>query len=211
MKRGVLYHQEMYASLGNSMLEHFPNGGIRMADFGCGDLSSTAKLLSSQAFNGKINTLIGVDGAPDLLKTAQTNVQGLACTKNFLCGDMLGMCRKMKTGSLDVIFTSYALHHLQTFEKKDFVLECKRVLRPGGIFVMVDAVRTPGQSRDEWISTLEAEFRANQREGLEGVLEHMHTSDFPDTIETICAFVKDWQSVKVTVDKGYCACIVFVK
>ncbi len=211
---GALFHQEMYATFGAILNDHFPDQAFSIADFGCGDLRSTAKLLSAPVF--KIKNLIGVDGAADVLNLARANTAHLACEKTFMCEDMLSACAKLPDASLDVIFSSYALHHYSLAQKEAFLQNCQRVLRPDGIFVLVDGVRARHQTREQWIEVLESNFLAKAQHSPkdhEQCFEHVRSSDFPETLETFASIAQKqaWKKFQIALDKGHCACQVFSK
>ena len=90
-----------------------------MVDVGCGDSSTIIPALIDKP----LDLYIGIDAAPDVLKLAAANVGKLGCEKEFICDNMINAIPNLRE-SVDIIFTSYAVHHLSHTEKVSFCIAC---------------------------------------------------------------------------------------
>ena len=87
--------------------------------------------------------------------------------------------------SLDVIFSSYALHHLDAAEKLQVVRQCLGFLKPGGWMVNADVVAAESTTLEERIQELR----------VEGVVRRAPPGDarFQDKVSTR-AFLDDLEA-----------------
>lgn len=96
-----------------------------MLDLGCGN----GRLL--ELFKGKNIIYTGVDSSERLIEIARRRNP----EANFFVADGLGL--PFQDNYFDKIFCIAVLHHIPSvYFRRQFVKEAKRVLRPGGIFVI---------------------------------------------------------------------------
>jgi tRNA (cmo5U34)-methyltransferase len=91
-----------------------------------------------------------VDGAKTMVDLARTRLGSQGRQVSFHVGDFRDLGQLLTgTKSFDVVFSSYALHHLTRDEKTSVVREATTLLRPGGWFVNGDIVAadTPGAEK----------------------------------------------------------------
>lgn len=207
----MLYHQEMFAALKNFLNTHFENTPFTLADLGCGDGSAIVNTLLTT----RIKKYIGVDTAPTLMTDASKVLANLHCEKEFFGEDMVTALPKLP--EVNILFSSYAIHHLNTEQKESFLNDCHQKLPNGGYLVMIDGVIASNQTLDEWRDALEARFftvlpHVSREEGRK-FLQHSRTDDFPDSIATFRDIAKKqgWKNFDVLVDKTIFAFMVFTK
>lgn len=125
-----MFHRELYEAIDTSLHQsHGPSTPITMLDLGCGDSTQIAAILQHH----HVLHYYGCDLASSALDVARTNLSVLKDVKVTLsCQDMLEALKSSPEGQYNVVFTSYALHHLSTKEKEEFFHQCRRVLCPGG-------------------------------------------------------------------------------
>jgi ubiquinone/menaquinone biosynthesis C-methylase UbiE len=82
-------------------------------------------------------TLIGLDNNPEMLAIANLSDLNPQSRVNFILADAASM--PLKSNSLDLAVSSVSLHHWK--EPETVFLETKRVLKPGGGFLMFDLRR----------------------------------------------------------------------
>jgi len=206
----TLYHNEMGAELRHFINQHF-NEPYILIDVGCGDSSTIIPVISGT----KIGKYIGVDAAPNVLKIADSNMGVLSCKKEFICGNMSDAITQFPE-NIDIIYTSYALHHLSFDSKIEFIKECKNKLKQGGFLIIVDGVLGANQTRDEWLAALKNRMQETQHmtpDELESRMEHPRADDFPESIATYqqIAESQQWKKCEVLVDKDIFAFMVFSK
>ena len=92
-------------------------------------------------------------------------------------------------GSYDIIYIGLSLHHLRRQEKEFFFGQLHGKLAPGGALIVFDPVLAPGESREaymgRWVDHAEWVWKALTMEEIEGAVEHVTTSDFPEEISTL--------------------------
>jgi ubiquinone/menaquinone biosynthesis C-methylase UbiE len=106
----------------------------RALEVGCG----TGHWLS--ALGESVEYLCGIDCSLEMLRYASAKCLDaglLRATAHTL---------PLRTGSVDLVFCVNAIHHFERFE--DFIVEAKRLLRPGGTLVVIGM--DPHHGRDRW-------------------------------------------------------------
>jgi trans-aconitate methyltransferase len=202
----------MFAALNRFLGEHFAGKPLSLVDLGCGDSSSISVALG----NIPLRKYTGIDAATDVLKLSADQLASLPCEKEFICDDMLQGALNLK-GPFDVIFTSYALHHLSLSQKIELIQTSKDKLTENGCLIMVDGIRKRKQTREEWLDALEARFKfaAPQlsAEELQSRMQHPRADDYPEELDTFENIAKEqqWSDFRVLVKKGICAFVVFAK
>ena len=83
---------------------------------------------------------------------------------------------------MDVIHSSYAVHHLQDAEKERWLAGCRRRIAPGGCLIWIDVFREAGESRSDYLARYGArvgswsDLSPQQRQA---VLGHIQRFDYP--------------------------------
>jgi 2-polyprenyl-3-methyl-5-hydroxy-6-metoxy-1,4-benzoquinol methylase len=205
-----LFHKEMGETLSRFLDQHTTHA-FTLVDVGCGDSSTIAPVLA----NKNIKKYIGIDAAPTVLNMADQQMSAIACEKTFICDDMSTAIANLPE-PVDIIFTSYAVHHLTHERKIAFIQDCQNKLNASGYLVMVDGVLNVNQTREQWLDALEVRFKTTQTmtpDELKFRMEHPRTSDFPEAITTFQAIANQqhWQHFDVLLNKGIFAFMIFKK
>ncbi len=110
-------------------------GPYRLLDVGCG----TGTLLSCLAADPHAEQLVGLDFAPEMARraAAKFTCNGQAGKLSVVCGDAERL--PFADGSFDVLTCCNSFHHYPN--QVQAVREFARVLRPGGLVVLVDGFR----------------------------------------------------------------------
>lgn len=108
--------------------------GQRVLDVGCG----TGNLLRSAGNRHRDVELFGVDPDLKMLARAERKLRRAGLPARLDKGFAQEL--SFPDDSFDVVFSSLMLHHLETSSKDEMLAEVRRVLRPGGVFVLADAV-----------------------------------------------------------------------
>lgn len=211
VKNNTLYHQEMFAALDNFLNLNMKKP-FSFVDVGCGDSSAVAPIL----LNKTITKYIGIDEAKDVLKMSAANLDALNFEKEFIADNMITAISEVKA-PVDIIFTSYAVHHLNVEQKTNFIAECKQKLHEDGFLLMVDCTLAESQTRDEWLAALKNRMKATiPHDNLDEIdirMQHPSDADFPESINTFANIAQQqaWKSFQVIVDKGIFSFMVFAK
>ncbi|MBV9575881.1 MAG: class I SAM-dependent methyltransferase [Gammaproteobacteria bacterium] len=206
----TLFHKEMGEAF-KQFLKQNKMDAFTMVDVGCGDSSTMLPLLAQ----ANIKNYIGIDAAPDVLQMAEKNMAAIPCKKEFICDNMINAIVNIPS-SIDIIYTSCAVHHLSSQEKFNFIQNAQHKLKQDGYLIMIDGVLANHQTRDEWIDALAQRMKQTlmlTEEELELRLQHPRAADYPESIETFEKFAQtqQWKSFNVLVDKGIVALMVFGK
>jgi len=131
-----------------------PEVSLKVIDLGVGTGYFTERFL--EAYPGARVTAI--DGAPQMVQLAQSRLQRFTEPFKFLVSDFRNL-RKMipGTGSVDVVYSSYALHHLDRTDKTSVVRQSLQLLKTGGWFLNADVIIADFPDLEHRIQTLRVE------------------------------------------------------
>jgi SAM-dependent methyltransferase len=212
ISKNTLYHREMLSALQHFLAINVGTRPFSFVDVGCGDSSTVAPLLAKTT----IKKYVGIDAASDVLKMAANTLASLDFEKEFIADNMTSAIPRINA-PVDVIFTSYAVHHLSLQDKANLIADCKQKLSSNGFFLMIDGVLKPNQTRNEWLDALESRMlEADPEISSEEIntrMQHPRADDFPEEIDTFAkiAHQQSWRDFQVLVDKGIFAFMAFVK
>lgn len=174
-----MQHREIEAVVTGWLDEVRPSGPLRLLDLGCGDAVCLRDWLRRRA---DVH-YTGVDVAEAVLDHARRSLAGVARVR--LVAAPMQEFVGSTPDSFDVIFTSYALHHLGTEAKRAFLREARARVAPGGALVLVDAFRRDHETRDEAVSAyvemMRTAWKGLGAEHLALACEHVAAHDFPET------------------------------
>lgn len=154
--------------------------GARILDLGCGDAAAIGPAMLGTG----ITHYTGVDCAAPALEFARQTLDGLGFESYELrLGDMMDAVRHADD-EYDVIVASFALHHFQTEDKREFLRECVSALKSGGEVLLIDVVRKDGETRDEYLRRYESyvETWPLAPDTKDAIHEHVRTCDFPEPV-----------------------------
>ena len=182
-----MLHREIAVYFERSFEHIEEQKGIRVLDLGCGDAGQIANALKLK----QVNHYTGYDLSQPALDLAGANLLDLPAIKKFLCGQMEVLI-KQEQDDCQLIYSSYAIHHLQDSEKKQLLTDACRRLAKGGIIIIIDVFRKEGQSREEYLDSyinwMDESWTAIDLAGKELIWEHVRQFDFPTTIGNITAW-----------------------
>jgi len=110
---------------------------LKALDLGVGTGFFTLKFL--QAFPNA--HVVGVDGAAAMVDSAKVRLGNLASSVDFVVADFRDIQTALQNkGPFDVVFSSFALHHLTDKEKLSMLQIVLQNMKPGGLFINADNV-----------------------------------------------------------------------
>lgn len=210
--RNSLCHKEMLSALEQFLCEKMQGKNFSFVDVGCGDSDTIAPYLQHHA----LNKYIGIDIAEIVLQKAANNLSQLNCFKQFIAENMITAIQKVQP-PIDLIFSSYTVHHLNYMEKFNFIKDCKSKLAPEGYFLMVDGILDENQTREEWLLAYERYYKelypTISDEELERLMRHPRSSDYPESILTFkrLAQTQGWAHCEILLKIGLLAFLIFTK
>ena len=152
----------------------FPKtAALRAIDLGIGTGYFTERFLN----NFPNSRVLGIDGAQAMIELAKARLTSLASRVQFVIGDFRRLQELAPdAGTIDVVFSAYALHHLTRPDKETVLRQVVELLVPGGWFVNADLIVSDSP---------ELENRLQQIR-IAGIVERAHGSDsrFVDSAST---------------------------
>src|SRR5262245_52522917 len=116
----------------------FPKmAALRAIDLGIGTGYFTQQFLN-QFPNSRV---LGIDGAQAMIELAKARLTSLASRVQFVIGDFRNLQELAPdAGTVDIVFSAYALHHLSRPDKEAVLKRVVQLLVPGGWFVNADLI-----------------------------------------------------------------------
>jgi tRNA (cmo5U34)-methyltransferase len=116
----------------------FPRtAALRAIDLGIGTGYFAERFLNHFP-NGRV---LGIDGAQAMVELAKERLKSLVSRIEFVIGDFRNIQQLVPdVGTIDLVFSAYALHHLSRPDKENVLRQVVELLRPGGWFVNADLI-----------------------------------------------------------------------
>lgn len=174
-----MHHREIYGEIGRIVERRVSEGAFRMMDLGCGNARCMAPVLRKHP----PLAYLGVDLSEAALSEAGDFLRGLRGIE-WACSDLLEHAEGEQS-RWDLIFSGFAVHHLNRDEKMRLFHALYRILVPGGVFLMADVVREEEMTRDDHVAAytrmMRSEWKGIPPEALLEGCSHVMTYDFPAT------------------------------
>lgn len=207
-----MFHQELGVAIRVALRDHFQARPFSLLDLGCGDAATLAPILQDFA----VKHYCGADLSDAALAVARQNLSQLGCPVELHHADICDELAAQAT-PVDVIYSSYALHHLPLARKAEFFRLASEKLAPDGVMLLVDVVREEQQSLDvyhnAYTSWLRATMSVLDATEHDAICEHIVHNDFPEpwTILEALATAAGLRSVSVTAPQTWHRLMVFVR
>lgn len=93
--------------------------------------------------------------------------------------------------AIDILYSAFAIHHLDDDAKAAFLQATRRRLSPEGVFLWADVFREPGESREAYVQRYSARIRRHWQaltlEQQDHLIEHLSRYDHPADRDAIRA------------------------
>ena len=179
-----MHHQELYSTLA-LFLKRSVSGDTSLLDLGCGD----ASMIKAVLLDTGITRYRGLDLSEVALGHARKNLEPLRIKVDLACTDMLAYLKKAPTDQFDIIFSGYALHHLDDTGKADFVSAAINHLKPGGILLIADVFRDEDEALEAYLDRFCKEIRMHwsclSSNEVEHTEDHVRGFDQPATLNQL--------------------------
>ena len=178
LDQNYMFHRELHARAAQILGARFASGTFDLLDLGCGSARHFAGLLREHP----PATYRGYDLSEPALGLARANLTFLGDRVRLVNANL---ATGPGSGPGDVVFSAFAIHHLDLAAKAALFRSIRSCLRPGGIFLFIDVVRDEGEDRGSFLDRFSDEIRTQwvaleQRDIVE-ILNHIRTCDFPET------------------------------
>jgi cyclopropane fatty-acyl-phospholipid synthase-like methyltransferase len=179
-----MFHQEIYADVAK-VLATIPTA-FSILDLGCGDAANLAPVLAKLP----VKHYGGVDLSAKALALASTNLSALPCPIRFQQADLLHAVENL-TVDYDVIFSSFAVHHLPLPQKTAFFKAARQHLVINGLLLIVDVVRDDGQNLADYLQAycnwVYGDWHGINNDEKAIACQHITENDLPETLSTLQA------------------------
>ncbi|MFH7030732.1 MAG: class I SAM-dependent methyltransferase [Heteroscytonema crispum UTEX LB 1556] len=183
LSNNYMEHREIYGVLHEFLVSYFQKP-FKMLELGCGDASFSVQAL----LNTTITCYQGIDLSEVALEIALNNMALINCETSFTQGDFSELVPelvKSQPHDFDAILASFTLHHL-TLEQKDCIIgQLSRLVKAGGVFILIDVVRREAEDRDtylkRYLDNLRQNWSALTSQEIAMVEDHIYSSDFQET------------------------------
>jgi SAM-dependent methyltransferase len=175
-----MHHDEIYRDVERILADRYEKRSFSILDLGCGSARHLARALKGRS----VSRYVGYDLSDVALAHAAHNLTGSGCAFELRQGDLLD---GVTAGGekFDVVFTSFALHHLAYAEKSTFFQSAYRRLNEDGMLLLIDTARDDGEDRaiylDRYCAWLRSRCETLSPEGLDLLCTHIRSNDFPET------------------------------
>lgn len=212
--RNYMYHQEIYAAVADLLRQRAPLGPYRILDLGCGN----ARFLAACLQAAPPSAYLGVDLSAAALEEAASWLASIPNT-TLLQADLLEALEQEspKAPPHHIIFSGFAIHHLTTEAKQRFFHAAATHLTNDGIFILVDIVRGPGQTRAEYLQSyitfMQTRWTDLSPAQFQEAQTHIESFDYPETLEdlTTMARTAGFQTIQPISQHGHHHILVFSK
>jgi SAM-dependent methyltransferase len=181
LAHNCMHHDDIFRDVQHLLADRYATQPFSLLDLGCGSARRLAQALKGRS----VSRYVGYDLSNVALAHASRNLAGLNFQTELHQGDLLDGVR---TGAetFDVIFSSFALHHLSSAQKNEFFQTARERLNEGGILLLIDTMRDDGEERavylDRYCAWLRSRCQILAPEALDFLCEHIRNNDFPETI-----------------------------
>lgn len=185
-----MFHREISDTVRAFLASHFGHQPLSLLDLGCGDASQTLEAFKESRiafYHGCDVSEVALDHAHHYLARA-----GI---ENFLENREMLECLAADKNTYEVIFVSFALHHLDSEQKAEFFKLARRRLKENGVLILVDLARSPDEERsaylENYLGHAERHWPLLSEQQHAAIRQHAVAYDFPETVATYEALAKD--------------------
>ena len=186
--KNYMFHEQILNAVEKILKEIGENTPIEMLDLGCGDVTLISKILPHINLEG----YTGFDLSSSSLEIAKKNLQSVV-NKVLLKSETMENCFNIQK-QWNVVYSSYAIHHLQDLDKKKLILKLVQGLPKNGLFIYIDIFKKEDETmleyKQRYMQNIATYWDSIELYEKEIIFNHINESDFPTDISTI----KDWLS-----------------
>ena len=152
VQHDFMHHRALVAAVEHALEHYFKSApaGHRphFVDLGCGDADPLAAVLRDLP----LGSLLGMDQASSVLPLAAKALGEVPYPCDLIQAYLLEWATAATPHSnpVDILYSSFAIHHLDGESQEAFLAGARRKISPSGIFLWADIFREPGESVDDF-------------------------------------------------------------
>jgi len=179
-----MFHDDLYQSVKSLLNQYYGDRPLKILDLGCGSARHFALVLREQ----KVVNYRGYDLSEVAIAKARENLAPMQEVVELCQGDLLAGLQETPE-NFDLIFSSFALHHLSLAEKSQFFRIASEKLNSQGLLLLIDVMRDETEDRNQYFqhysAWMESDWTAIAPEGKQSIYDHIRNYDFPETVSVI--------------------------
>jgi SAM-dependent methyltransferase len=176
-----MHHDDIFSGVERFLADRYGKSPFSLLDLGCGSARHVALALQGRP----VSLYVGYDLSDVALSHAARNLAVLKCPVNLFRGDLLDGVRTSGE-TFDLIFSSFALHHLSSAQKAEFFQWAYQRINDNGVLLLIDTMRDDGEERaiylDRYCAWLRSRCETLSPDALDFLCEHIRDNDFPETV-----------------------------
>jgi cyclopropane fatty-acyl-phospholipid synthase-like methyltransferase len=141
-----MFHREIGEAISHFLATSLGEKPVKLMDLGCGDASQTLAAFS----RCKLDFYHGCDVSEVALGLADQNLVRTDIKYVLEKNDILASVSNADH-QFDVIFSSFAMHHLGLAQKRDFLRNVRARLNTDGMLILVDLARDENEDRAAYL------------------------------------------------------------
>lgn len=181
ISNNYMFHRQWNEATNDIIDKLKAHGPVHILDLGCGDASFIRAIENPEW----ITSYTGIDLSPSALEYAANYLDPLNIKFSLITGRMEEMILKT-TGKYQLIYSSYAIHHLQDGLKIELLKDIYDRLDDHGIFILIDVFRKQNQTREQYLrdykNYMDDDWNALLTEDKVLIYDHILNFDFPALI-----------------------------
>lgn len=179
-----MHHDDIFRDLEKYFADRYGARPFSILDLGCGSARHLARALKGRRVAG----YVGYDLSETALAHASRNLAELGCPVDLRLGDLLNGVGS-DARKFDLLFSSFALHHLSSNDKGEFFRSARRRLTEKGSLLLIDTMRDGGEDRtahlERYCAWLRSRCPVLPEEDFDLVAAHIRGNDFPETTDDL--------------------------
>ncbi|HEX2931501.1 MAG TPA: class I SAM-dependent methyltransferase [Candidatus Binatia bacterium] len=180
LAHNYMHHDDIFRDVRRFFADRYGETPFTILDLGCGSARHLAQALQGRA----VKRYVGYDISTVALSHAARNLAALNCPVDLRHGDLLDGV-KADGEKFDVIFTSFALHHLSAQQKDAFLAAASQTLKRDGTLMLIDTMREDDENRVDYLERycvwLGSRCATLSPQAQELLFAHVRANDFPES------------------------------
>lgn len=190
LDHNYMFHEEIFRNVREFLQDLYSDRPFSILDLGCGSARHLARALQGLP----VTRYRGYDLSSVAADHARNNLAGLTGEVEVRQGDLLEALR-VETDTFDLVFSSFAVHHLLPQDKRELFRLAAACLSGGGTLLLIDVIRDEDEDRisylDRYCTWLETSWITLPPAACAEVCTHIRERDFPETFSQLQQMATD--------------------